>query len=258
MEFRILGPLDVVDGERVVALPGAKHRALLAMLLLHANEVVSTERLTEALWEDEPPETAPEGAPGLRLAAAEGARRRPPAHEGARLPDPGRRRRARPPAVRAARCRTGSRARRSRSGAGRRSPSSPTRTSRRPRSPDSTSCHLSCLEQRIDADLAAGRHARARGRARGARRRAPTQGARPRQQLMLALYRSGRQAEALTTYRDAPARSRRGAGHRARAFAPGARAGDPAAGPGARCERRPRRASGRRRPGAQRRCRPAP
>ncbi|MEO5634337.1 BTAD domain-containing putative transcriptional regulator [Gaiella sp.] len=58
MEFRILGSLDVVDGTRVVALPGAKHRALLAMLLLHANEVVSTERLTEALWEDEPPETA--------------------------------------------------------------------------------------------------------------------------------------------------------------------------------------------------------
>ena len=58
MEFRILGPLDVVDGERVVALAGAKHRALLAMLLLHANEVVSTERLIDALWEDERPETA--------------------------------------------------------------------------------------------------------------------------------------------------------------------------------------------------------
>ena len=58
MEFRILGPLDVVDGERVVALAGPKHRALLAMLLLHANEVVSTERLIDALWEDERPETA--------------------------------------------------------------------------------------------------------------------------------------------------------------------------------------------------------
>ena len=58
MEFRILGPLDVVEGERAVDLPGAKHRALLAMLLLHANEVVSTERLIEALWEDEPPQGA--------------------------------------------------------------------------------------------------------------------------------------------------------------------------------------------------------
>ena len=58
MELRILGPLDVVDGGRVVALPGAKHRALLAMLLVHANEVESTERLTEALWDEDRPETA--------------------------------------------------------------------------------------------------------------------------------------------------------------------------------------------------------
>src|SRR6478672_2843136 len=58
MEFRILGPLDVVDGERVVALAGPKHRALLAMLLLHANEVVSTERLIDALWEEKPPQKA--------------------------------------------------------------------------------------------------------------------------------------------------------------------------------------------------------
>ena len=41
-----------------MALAGAKHRALLAMLLLHANEVVSTERLIDALWEEERPETA--------------------------------------------------------------------------------------------------------------------------------------------------------------------------------------------------------
>src|SRR4051812_12321118 len=58
MEFRILGPLDVVEGKQVVGLPAAKHRTLLAMLLLNANEVVSTERLIEALWEDEPPPRA--------------------------------------------------------------------------------------------------------------------------------------------------------------------------------------------------------
>src|SRR5256885_14348060 len=58
MEFRILGPLDVVDGERAIGLAGAKHRALLAMLLLHANEVVSTDRLIGALWEEEPPQGA--------------------------------------------------------------------------------------------------------------------------------------------------------------------------------------------------------
>ncbi len=88
MEFRILGPLDVVDGERVVALPGAKHRALLAMLLLHANEVVSTERLTDALWEDEPPETAQKALQVYVSQLRKVLDTRAPAHEGARLPDP--------------------------------------------------------------------------------------------------------------------------------------------------------------------------
>ena len=61
MEFRILGPLEVVEGERAVDVAGAKHRALLAMLLLHANEVVSAERLIDALWEEEPTATAQKG-----------------------------------------------------------------------------------------------------------------------------------------------------------------------------------------------------
>ena len=50
MEFLILGPLEVRDGARGVALGGEKRRALLAMLLLHANEPVSAERLAVALW----------------------------------------------------------------------------------------------------------------------------------------------------------------------------------------------------------------
>jgi DNA-binding SARP family transcriptional activator len=50
MEFRILGSLEVADGERVVSLPRRKHRALLAVLLLHAGEVVSRDRLLEDLW----------------------------------------------------------------------------------------------------------------------------------------------------------------------------------------------------------------
>ena len=58
MEFRILGPLEVVDGGRVVAVGGSKQRALLATLLLHANRVVSTERLIDELWGERPPETA--------------------------------------------------------------------------------------------------------------------------------------------------------------------------------------------------------
>ena len=58
MEFRILGPLEVLDGGRPVALGGAKQRALLAVLLLHANEVVSTDRLIDELWGERPPKTA--------------------------------------------------------------------------------------------------------------------------------------------------------------------------------------------------------
>jgi DNA-binding SARP family transcriptional activator len=58
MEFRILGPLEVSSEGRAVDLGGAKPRALLAMLLLDANSVVSKDRLIDALWEDDPPETA--------------------------------------------------------------------------------------------------------------------------------------------------------------------------------------------------------
>jgi DNA-binding SARP family transcriptional activator len=58
MEFRLLGPLEVVDGDRRLTLGGVKPRSLLAMLLLHANEVVSADRLIDELWGDEAPATA--------------------------------------------------------------------------------------------------------------------------------------------------------------------------------------------------------
>jgi DNA-binding SARP family transcriptional activator len=57
--FRILGPLEVSEGGRPVDVTGGKQRALLAMLLLNANRVVSVERLVDGLWDDDPPETAP-------------------------------------------------------------------------------------------------------------------------------------------------------------------------------------------------------
>jgi len=53
MEFRLLGPLEVVDDRGTVALRAAKPRAVLAVLLLHANQPVSAERLAAALWGDE-------------------------------------------------------------------------------------------------------------------------------------------------------------------------------------------------------------
>src|SRR5215217_8569176 len=58
MEFLILGPLEVrLDGEPV-SLGAAKQRALLAILLLQPNQVVSSERLIDDLWGERPPATA--------------------------------------------------------------------------------------------------------------------------------------------------------------------------------------------------------
>ena len=58
MEFRILGPLEVVDRGRAVPLGAPKQRALLAALLLNPNRVVSTDRLIDALWPTRPPAAA--------------------------------------------------------------------------------------------------------------------------------------------------------------------------------------------------------
>ena len=58
MEFRVLGPLEAVADGRVVALDAAKPRALLAILLLHANEPVASDRLIEDLWAGRPPATS--------------------------------------------------------------------------------------------------------------------------------------------------------------------------------------------------------
>ena len=58
VEFRILGPLEVVTEGRVVRLDAAKPRALLAILLLHANEPVPRDRLIEELWAGRPPSSA--------------------------------------------------------------------------------------------------------------------------------------------------------------------------------------------------------
>src|SRR3972149_9775508 len=58
LDFRILGPLEVRDGEDALHLGGAKQRGVLAILLLSANEVVSADRLVDKLWGGAPPEDA--------------------------------------------------------------------------------------------------------------------------------------------------------------------------------------------------------
>jgi SARP family transcriptional regulator, regulator of embCAB operon len=58
MDYRILGPLEVWAGDRPVALGGEKQRALLAILLLHANEPVSVDGLIDGVWGERPPASA--------------------------------------------------------------------------------------------------------------------------------------------------------------------------------------------------------
>jgi predicted ATPase/DNA-binding SARP family transcriptional activator len=58
LRYRILGPLAVEDARRPVTIAGRKQRAVLALLLLRANTIVSRDQLVDALWGDEPPDTA--------------------------------------------------------------------------------------------------------------------------------------------------------------------------------------------------------
>ena len=58
MEVRLLGPLDVLVDGRSAQLGGAKQRALLAILAIHANEVLPSERLIDELWPGHAPESA--------------------------------------------------------------------------------------------------------------------------------------------------------------------------------------------------------
>ena len=58
MDFGILGPLEVLDKDHAVALAGDRQRALLGLLLIHVNETLSTERLVDELWGDGAPASA--------------------------------------------------------------------------------------------------------------------------------------------------------------------------------------------------------
>jgi DNA-binding SARP family transcriptional activator len=77
MEFRILGPLEVLEDGHGVALGGGKRRALLAVLLLHINETLMTDRLIDELWGERAPSTAAKAlhmhVSRLRKALAAGA-----------------------------------------------------------------------------------------------------------------------------------------------------------------------------------------
>jgi hypothetical protein len=54
LDYRILGPLEVCDGDEPIYVGPRQQRALLAILLVHANRIVATERILEDLWPDDP------------------------------------------------------------------------------------------------------------------------------------------------------------------------------------------------------------
>jgi DNA-binding SARP family transcriptional activator len=211
VEFRILGPLEVVEGSRKLRLGGARQRTLLALLLTRANEVVSTDRLIDELWGARAPKSAanalqyhisqlrrvlaPSGAivtqqPGYMIRVGpdeldllqferlvEEAHEQPPGiaadllrdalglWRGPPLADLARESFVEPEIIRLEEIR------------------------------------IAALELRIEADLALGRHVELIPELEALIREHPFR--EPlRAQLMLSLYRSGRQAEALDVYRE--------------------------------------------------------
>jgi YVTN family beta-propeller protein len=215
MDFRILGPLEVREDGTPLRLGGGKQRALLAFLLLHPKEAVSTDRLIDGLWGERAPPTAGKIVQNyvsqlrraLRdgLLVTQGGGYSLQVEPGERDLDrflerfeQGRRARAAGDPERA------SRVLREALGLWRGRPLS--EFAGEPFAQDEIGrleeLHLRALIERIDAELDLGRHADLVGELESLVARHPLQ-ERLRGQLMLALYRSGRQAEALQVYQDA-------------------------------------------------------
>jgi DNA-binding SARP family transcriptional activator/DNA-binding GntR family transcriptional regulator len=211
MELRVLGPLEAVDGTITLPLGGRKPRALLARLALDANRTVAVQRLVDDLWGDAVPESATKMVQiyvsQLRKVLPEGVlQTRPPGYLIELEPDA-------VDATRFAQLRAEGRAA---LGAG-----DPETASARLgealalwRGPALAefsepfagveSAHLEelrlvCLEDRIEADVARGLHADVVGELEALVARHPLRESLHRQ-LALALYRAGRQAEALAAY----------------------------------------------------------
>lgn len=215
MDFRILGPLEVRDGDRSLPLGGAKQRAVLALLLTRANAVVSSDRLIDELWGEEPPATAANivqayvsrlrkelgaevlvtRAPGYTIEVEPGQL---DLHRFERLVEEARQALADGEADRAAKMLREA-----------------LTLWRGPALADFTyqpfaqaeisrleELRLTALERRIEADLALGRHAELVGEVEALVAAHPLR-ERLRGHLILALYRSGRQAEALEAYQEA-------------------------------------------------------
>ena len=201
MEFRILGPLEVLDDGRALDLGGAKQRATLAVLALHANRVVAHEQLIEALWDEEPPETARKALQVYvsQLRKVLGRERLETKPRGYLL-------RLDPDELDLTRfelLRDGGKPEQALE-LWRGEPLADFADQRfaEPEIARLEELRLACLEQRIERDLADGRHAELVGELDALVNEHPLR-EHLRAQLMLALYRAGRQAEALEAYQAA-------------------------------------------------------
>jgi len=218
VEFRILGPVEVVHEGRSLVLGGSRERAVLALLLLSANRVVSAERLAADLWDDAPPDG---GVQSLRVFVSRLRKvlREAGGDEILVTQSPGYVARIEPADLDAncfdafvaeGRALAGRGDHRGAAEALRKALS----LWRGPALSDVASAPLAraeaarldearlvALEERVEADLACGRHSELLPELEALTRSHPMR-ERFWAQRMLGLYRSGRQAEALRTYQD--------------------------------------------------------
>jgi DNA-binding SARP family transcriptional activator len=209
IEFRILGPLEVVADGNSLPLGGTRQRALLALLLLEAGRVVSTDRLTDAIWSGSPPRTHSASLQNFvaqlrKVLGPETIELRPPGYvmrveagqldlanvrrlvDEARASDPLRRARLLGDALALWRGEPLAELAYE--------PFAQVEIARL------TELRVGLQEERAEAELALGRHGELVRDLEALVREHPLR-ERLRGQLMLALYRSGRQAEALDVYR---------------------------------------------------------
>jgi DNA-binding SARP family transcriptional activator/DNA-binding beta-propeller fold protein YncE len=211
MDFRVLGPLEVRDDDRPVELGTGRQRKLLAILLLRANEVVSTDRLIDEVWDGRPPPTAAKALQGhvsqlRKLLGQQTLVTQPPGYLLRVTPE-------QLDALRAERLIRESEDAEPAEAATllrealqlwRGPPIADFASDDFARSEASRleELRLTALEKRIEADLALGRHVEVVGELEALVRAHPLR-ERLRGQLILALYRSGRQAESLDAFRAA-------------------------------------------------------
>lgn len=209
-DFHLLGPLETTERGEPLELPAGMPRALLARLLLDANRVVSVEAIVDALWGQGPPRSAHKlvqvyisqlrkslgresietRSPGYRLPATIEQ------HDLARFEKLTEQARSEPDAaLRAALLEQALSLWRGPALAEFRAPFAAAAARRL------AELRLAALEDRIDADLELGRHDRLIADLDALASEEPLR-ERPRRQLMIALYRSGRHAEALARYRE--------------------------------------------------------